>query len=158
MWAQARLWAGRRSYRSNGGVDMEHFTVEQIAAMVAAEHHAQVNRWLARGDGVAVYRNVAGDSRDFGHRQFASYGSPAAQLETEIPPERLPDIGSQVNWRYALEGTYRGEPIPAGRKSLAFALRYRAADRTLSDDEVIAAHGRVEEAVRSRFRGEIRGR
>ncbi len=31
---------------------------------------------------------------------------------------------------------YRGEGLPAGRKSLAFSLRYRAADRTLSEKEI----------------------
>jgi phenylalanyl-tRNA synthetase beta chain len=53
---------------------------------------------------------------------------------------------------------YRGESIPAGRKSLAFALRYRAADRTLDDDEVSAAHAGVEGALRARFNAEVRGR
>ncbi|MCA1646475.1 MAG: phenylalanine--tRNA ligase subunit beta [Chloroflexi bacterium] len=53
---------------------------------------------------------------------------------------------------------YRGESIPAGRKSLAFALRYRAADRTLDDDEVSAAHGRVEATLVDRFGAEVRGR
>ena len=31
---------------------------------------------------------------------------------------------------------YTGDPVPAGRKSLAYALRFRAPDRTLTDDEV----------------------
>jgi phenylalanyl-tRNA synthetase beta chain len=53
---------------------------------------------------------------------------------------------------------YRGENITAGRKSLAFALRYRAADHTLEDDEVSGAHTRVEQALRQRFRAEVRGR
>jgi phenylalanyl-tRNA synthetase beta chain len=35
---------------------------------------------------------------------------------------------------------YRGEKLPAGKKSLAFAIRYRAADRTLTDDEANEAH------------------
>ncbi|MDQ1249165.1 MAG: phenylalanyl-tRNA synthetase beta chain [Actinomycetota bacterium] len=34
---------------------------------------------------------------------------------------------------------YRGAQVPEGSKSLAFALRFRAANRTLSDDEVAAA-------------------
>ncbi|SDB91999.1 phenylalanyl-tRNA synthetase beta subunit [Raineyella antarctica] len=34
---------------------------------------------------------------------------------------------------------YEGEQIPAGKKSLAYALRFRAADRTLKDKEAIAA-------------------
>jgi phenylalanyl-tRNA synthetase beta chain len=53
---------------------------------------------------------------------------------------------------------YRGRSIPDGRKSLAFSLRYRARDRTLEEDEVGAVHGSVEEALRTRFRGDVRGR
>jgi phenylalanyl-tRNA synthetase beta chain len=34
---------------------------------------------------------------------------------------------------------YSGEQVGAGRKSLAFALRFRAPDRTLTVDEVSAA-------------------
>ncbi|QGF24867.1 phenylalanine--tRNA ligase subunit beta [Raineyella fluvialis] len=34
---------------------------------------------------------------------------------------------------------YEGEQIPAGKKSLAYALRFRAADRTLKDKEAIEA-------------------
>src|SRR5579859_121237 len=53
---------------------------------------------------------------------------------------------------------YRGSSIPNGRKSLAFALRYRARDRTLEEDEVGAAHTGVEQALRTRFRADVRGR
>ena len=34
---------------------------------------------------------------------------------------------------------YRGAPVPAGQKSVAFALRFRAADRTLTESDVTAA-------------------
>jgi len=34
---------------------------------------------------------------------------------------------------------YRGDPVPNGKKSLAFALRFRAVDRTLTEDETAAA-------------------
>jgi phenylalanyl-tRNA synthetase beta chain len=53
---------------------------------------------------------------------------------------------------------YTGQSNPAGRKSLAFSLRYRALDRTLEDDEVSAVHGRVEGALRDRFGADVRGR
>lgn len=39
----------------------------------------------------------------------------------------------------ALFDIYRGSQIPAGSKSLAFALRFRAPDRTLKDAEIAAA-------------------
>jgi phenylalanyl-tRNA synthetase beta chain len=35
---------------------------------------------------------------------------------------------------------YTGDPIPAGKKSLAYSVSYRAPDRTLTDDEVNALH------------------
>jgi phenylalanyl-tRNA synthetase beta chain len=36
-----------------------------------------------------------------------------------------------------------GEKVPAGKKSIACSLTYRATDRTLTQDEANAAHGRV---------------
>ena len=51
---------------------------------------------------------------------------------------------------------YTGEGIPEGRKSLAFALTYRSAERTLTDDEVNGVHERVVEQVRAATGGEIR--
>jgi hypothetical protein len=67
-----------------------------------------VKGWLERGDGVAVYENHDFGSPGLGDHQIVSYGSPAAQLVTDFPPERLPDIGNQINWRFTLVGTYRG--------------------------------------------------
>jgi phenylalanyl-tRNA synthetase beta chain len=39
---------------------------------------------------------------------------------------------------------YTGKGVPEGQKSLAFALTFRAADRTLTDDEVNAAFNKVQ--------------
>jgi phenylalanyl-tRNA synthetase beta chain len=51
---------------------------------------------------------------------------------------------------------YRGAPIPSGKKSLAYTISYRAADRTLTDDEVNALHDRVRAHLRDRFPMELR--
>ena len=40
-----------------------------------------------------------------------------------------------------------GEKVPADRKSLAYSLTYRSVDRTLTTEEVNAAHGRLKEAL-----------
>jgi phenylalanyl-tRNA synthetase beta chain len=42
---------------------------------------------------------------------------------------------------------YRGTGLPPGRKSLAFGLVYRAADRTLTDDEVNVAFQKLQDEV-----------
>jgi phenylalanyl-tRNA synthetase beta chain len=43
---------------------------------------------------------------------------------------------------------YVGPPIPPGKKSLAYSLSYRAADRTLTDAEVNAVHGQLIAALK----------
>jgi phenylalanyl-tRNA synthetase beta chain len=52
---------------------------------------------------------------------------------------------------------YRGEQIPPGHKSIAFALLFQAPDRTLSDDDAAALRARLVEALRERFGAELRG-
>ena len=43
----------------------------------------------------------------------------------------------------------RGQKVPADKKSVAYALTYRAADRTLTADEVAAAHQRLKERLKA---------
>ncbi|HUT77846.1 MAG TPA: phenylalanine--tRNA ligase subunit beta [Polyangia bacterium] len=51
---------------------------------------------------------------------------------------------------------YRGEKLPEGRKSLAFSVIYRAADRTLTDDEVDRVHRAAVERVAADFGAKAR--
>ena len=45
----------------------------------------------------------------------------------------------------------------AGKKSMAYALTYRAADRTLTSEEVDKAHERLVKKVSSATGAEVRG-
>ena len=49
------------------------------------------------------------------------------------------------------------ERLGAGRKSMAYALTYRAADRTLTSDEVDKAHERLVKKVCTATGAEVRG-
>lgn len=51
---------------------------------------------------------------------------------------------------------YRGSQIPPGKKSLAFSLRFRADDRTLSDAEVSASRDAAVAAAEEAFGAELR--
>jgi phenylalanyl-tRNA synthetase beta chain len=51
---------------------------------------------------------------------------------------------------------YTGAPIPDGKKSLAYTISYRAADRTLTDEEVNAVHERIVGALLQRLPVEVR--
>jgi phenylalanyl-tRNA synthetase beta chain len=46
---------------------------------------------------------------------------------------------------------FRGQHVPAGQKSLAYAFTYRAADKTLTDAEVNAAHEKVMAALKAQL-------
>jgi phenylalanyl-tRNA synthetase beta chain len=46
---------------------------------------------------------------------------------------------------------YRGDPLPPGKKSLAFALSFQAPDRTLTDEEVDKAIDRLLRGLEHRF-------
>jgi len=67
---------------------------------------------------------------------------PAARAEQVIRAHAGP-------WLEELElfDVYQGDPVPAGKRSLAYALAYRAADRTLTDAEVDEVHARVRQAL-----------
>jgi len=68
------------------------------------------------------------------------------------------EVGQPLVEDATLFDVYTGAPLPEGQKNLAFALRYRAADRTLRDDEVAAAHARIVEEVQRRLGGQLRSR
>ena len=68
------------------------------------------------------------------------------------------EVGQPLVEDATLFDVYTGAPVPEGQKNLAFALRYRAPDRTLRDDEVAAAHARIVEEVQRRLGGQLRGR
>ena len=65
-------------------------------------------RWLDRGDGVAVYENMALDSRNLGQLVFMSYGSEAAQIEEDEAPKIMPDMRMySTPWAYRLKVSFR---------------------------------------------------
>ena len=51
----------------------------------------------------------------------------------------LTTVGLPIALGLALFDVYTGPPVPPGHKSLAYALRFRAPDRTLTDAETAAA-------------------
>jgi phenylalanyl-tRNA synthetase beta chain len=68
------------------------------------------------------------------------------------------EAGAPLLAEVRLFDVYRGAPIPAGQKSLAYALVYRAPDRTLTDAETAGSRAAVEAALLQRFGATIRGR
>jgi phenylalanyl-tRNA synthetase beta chain len=74
---------------------------------------------------------------------------PAASVEALLREEPLVET-------VTLFDVYRGPPLAAGRKNLAFAIAYRVADRTLTDAEADAAHARIVKRLAERLGAELR--
>jgi phenylalanyl-tRNA synthetase beta chain len=51
---------------------------------------------------------------------------------------------------------FRGGNIPAGRKSLAYGIKYRLPDRTLTDEEVDDVHANIARALERKFGAQLR--
>jgi phenylalanyl-tRNA synthetase beta chain len=70
-----------------------------------------------------------------------------------VPYSRLETIAKKAAGEYlehvAPFDVFEGERIGAGKRSVALTMRWRAADRTLTDEEVGAAFQNVIAAMRS---------
>jgi phenylalanyl-tRNA synthetase beta chain len=51
---------------------------------------------------------------------------------------------------------FRGKSVPDGQKSMAYAFTYRAADKTLTDTDVNAAHEKVLDSLKAQLQAELR--
>ncbi len=78
--------------------------------------------------------------------------TPHAEVAGEIRT-----AGGDVLGSARLFDLYEGPQVPPGKKSLAFTLRFRAHDRTLTDDEADAAVEHIVTAVTGRFGARVRG-
>ncbi len=85
----------------------------------------------------------------------------ALVVEEAVTVERVLDAvrsaGGKLLDDVRLFDVYRGTGVAEGRKSLAFALTYRAPDRTLTDEEVRPQHERLLRKVASAVGAELRG-
>jgi len=84
----------------------------------------------------------------------------ALLLRDEISAAQLLDAIAKVKPRSVEEvvlfDVYRGKGIPEGLKSVAIRVRYRSAEKTLTDDEIQSAHGRIIAALEKEFDARLR--
>ncbi|MBO9130585.1 phenylalanine--tRNA ligase subunit beta [Bacillus sp. 165] len=66
------------------------------------------------------------------------------------------EAGGELLKEVTLFDLYEGEKMEEGKKSLAFSLRYFDPERTLTDEEVTAAHNNVLQAVEEKFGAALR--
>ena len=84
----------------------------------------------------------------------------ALLIDTDVPlttiEQTVNDLAISELVGVKLFDLYAGKEMPAGKHSLALSLRYRAADRTLTDEEVAAMHDRIVQKLKQEFSAEVR--
>ena len=72
----------------------------------------------------------------------------ALVVDDDLPAQAVEDAIRAAGGEWLREVTlfdlYHGEPIPAGKKSLAYALTFQADDRSLTEDEVRVLYRRIQ--------------
>jgi phenylalanyl-tRNA synthetase beta chain len=86
----------------------------------------------------------------------------AVIVEESVPADRVAQeiraAGGDLLRGLRLFDLYRGDSIPAGHKSLAYALTYQSDEATLTDKEVDRAHKKIEDRLRHVLKAQIRGK
>jgi phenylalanyl-tRNA synthetase beta chain len=115
-------------------VELDLSLIEQVAAGLAPIQTPVISAYPVASQDVALVVADAILAADVEAALVAGAG--AAGAETLLEEVRLFDV-------------YTGEQVGPGRKSLAYTLRFRAPDRTLTDEEVaVARDAAVASAVR----------
>ena len=85
----------------------------------------------------------------------------AFEVDEEVPASAVEDAirtaGGDLLWSVRLFDVYRGRGVAEGRRSLAYALRLQAADRTLTDADVARARQQIIERVQGTLAATLRG-
>ncbi len=85
----------------------------------------------------------------------------ALVVDEMMPAERVHALivqtGGELLERAALFDVYRGEPIPRGKKSLAYKLTFQAMDRTLSDADATKSREKIAARLKYELSAELRG-
>lgn len=141
--ADARLYAGElhprlvAAYELKGAPVAVMARVAPLAEGIAATPEAR---------DVPVYPGVTRDIALLADRTVA-----AADIDALIRKRGRPLLASAE-----LFDVYEGERLPAGKKSVAYSLHFEAADRTLKDEEVVEALGRILDELKAKLGIELR--
>ena len=102
--------------------------------------------------------------RSQAYRQISRFPASDIDLAFEVPDavsaiavERTLADGDELVWSVRLFDVYRGPPVADGSRSLAFAVRLQALDRTLTDAEVAEVRSRLVALVESTHGASLRG-
>lgn len=88
------------------------------------------------------------------------YRDSALLVDESVTAQRLFDAVAAVRGKlvedFVLFDLYRGKGVPEGKKSLAIRVRYRSLEKTLTEEEIGKAHGKIIRALEENLGAEVR--
>jgi phenylalanyl-tRNA synthetase beta chain len=83
----------------------------------------------------------------------------AVLVDLSVPASKVSELigASNLVDNAQLFDVYEGDRLPEGKKSLAFAVQFQAADRTLTEKEVADARARIVRRLQHELGAELRG-
>ncbi|HEX5190636.1 MAG TPA: phenylalanine--tRNA ligase subunit beta [Streptosporangiaceae bacterium] len=125
-------------------VELDLSAIERVAAGLPPVQAPAISGYPPATQDVALVVGDAVPAAEVEAALVAGAGAAADGTESLLEDVRLFDV-------------YTGEQVGAGRKSLAYTLRFRASDRTLTDEEVAVARDAAVAAARERTGAVLRG-
>ena len=77
-------------------------------------------------------------------------------VTSRVVQDLIQETGARLLVNIELFDIYRGDPIPPGRKSLAYNLTYQSPERSLRDKEVTKLRKQIVRAVERETGGKLR--
>ncbi len=157
------LHPGRAATVSVSGVTLGHLGELHPRAAKGFKHLADRRTALAEFDLDAIMALVPAR---VGYRPVSAFPPTLRDLAVVVPADTPAESvtaeivagGAEFLEAATLFDVYRGDSIPAGTKSLAYALAYRVAGRQLGDKEVDKAHLKIEGRLKHVLKASIRGK
>ncbi len=109
---------------------------------------------------------IAAVPERYPYRPFSTLPAAKRDVAVIVPDDLSADrvlgelraAGGDLLTEATLFDVYRGDSIPAGTKSLAFALTYQPKEKTLTDKEIDKAHEKIENRLKHVLKASIRGK
>jgi phenylalanyl-tRNA synthetase beta chain len=72
-------------------------------------------------------------------------------LPSQTIRDKIKEVGGDLVVEVSLFDVYKGKQVPPGKKSLAYSIRYRSQEKTLTDEEVDQIHQKVVSKLKTSF-------
>ncbi len=132
----------------------------QVHPQVAAQFEISVPVYLFELDVEKLLPAVQGTVRHQTMSRFPAVMQDLALLvDTSVPAARVTQAiaSSALVAQATLFDVYEGPPLPEGKRSLAYAVHFQSLEKTLTDQEVADARGRIVRRLQHEVGAELRG-